>query len=333
MTGFFARVEDDGYREPLWSQHGPELLDISITKWCDRECKICYRSANKHGQHMRLSDYELIMRQAVAMNVSQVALGGGNPNQHPDFVKILEVTRQGYGIVPSYTTNGRGLNKEILKTSGKYCGAVAVSAYPPFQKLKPSIRLLIDAGIRTNVHFVLSSESIDTAIEWLREPPDLLSGVNALIFLSYKSVGRAKGSLLYLQIGPMLHDFFALVSNEWHGFRIGFDSCLVPGLVSYTTVNPAFFEACEAARFSMFISEKMLMYPCSFMESQFEGIRIEEGNMLNAWRNGRSFQSTRKKLFGDRCLNCRHAHVCLGGCPVFNELQVCDKTQLAQTQH
>ena len=34
-TGFFARAEDDGVPEPFWSSHGPELLDIAVTNWCD----------------------------------------------------------------------------------------------------------------------------------------------------------------------------------------------------------------------------------------------------------------------------------------------------------
>ena len=60
-TGFFARVEDPGHKEPLWSKHGPELLDISLTSWCDRSCQVCYRDAGKNGKHMDIQDYEQIM--------------------------------------------------------------------------------------------------------------------------------------------------------------------------------------------------------------------------------------------------------------------------------
>src|ERR1700690_759264 len=81
-TGFFARVEEPNHEEPFWSKNGPELIDISITNWCDRECLLCYRRSHKSGKHMSLKDYEVIMRQAKQMRVLQVALGGGNPNQH-----------------------------------------------------------------------------------------------------------------------------------------------------------------------------------------------------------------------------------------------------------
>ncbi len=171
-TGAFARVEDYGYKEPFWSWHGPELLDISITNWCDRECPICYRKSSPNGNHMSLSDYEVVMQQASQMSVFQVALGGGNPNQHPDFCEILRRTREKYGIVPSYTTNGRGLTDKILKASRKYCGAVAVSAYPPYEKMSYAIKMLNRYGIKTNIHFVLDAMSIKTAIGWLENPPE-----------------------------------------------------------------------------------------------------------------------------------------------------------------
>ncbi len=127
-TGALARIEKKGYREPKYSNHGPELLDISISNWCDKGCSFCYRDSNPSGKSISLKDYENILVQAKECDVFQIALGGGNPNQHPNFIDILKLTRE-YNIVPSYTTNGRGLTKEILEASKKYCGAVAVSYY------------------------------------------------------------------------------------------------------------------------------------------------------------------------------------------------------------
>ena len=34
---------------------------------------------------MSIADFTAVIRQAKAMGVFQVALGGGNPNQHPQF--------------------------------------------------------------------------------------------------------------------------------------------------------------------------------------------------------------------------------------------------------
>ena len=66
---------------------------------------------------MSIRDYDQIMNQVKNLPVNQVALGGGNPNQHPDFCEILRSTREEYGIVPSYTTNGRGLTQDVIESS------------------------------------------------------------------------------------------------------------------------------------------------------------------------------------------------------------------------
>ena len=198
-TGFFARVEDDGCSEPFWSEHGPELLDVSITNWCDRGCSCCYRKADTSGSHMALVDYEDVLKQAAELHVFQIALGGGNPNQHPMFAELLQRARVEYGIVPNYTTNGRGLSEQVLRATRKYCGAVAVSAYEPYEETDVAVKKLLDEGVTTNIHFVYTSRSLKTAIRWLREPPRLLVGVSAVVFLNYKPVGRRAEKALLLK--------------------------------------------------------------------------------------------------------------------------------------
>ena len=324
-TGFFARVEDQGYAEPLWSQHGPELLDISITGWCDRLCQVCYRNASPRAKHMEYADYQNLIAQAAKIGVMQVALGGGNPNQHPEFVRILEMTRKEYGIVPSYTTSGRGLSPPIVKASEELCGAVAVSAYWPYDDLWHAVQTLIWAGVRTNVHFVLDASSIETAIFWLREPPGILQRVNAIVFLNYKPVGRQIAGVSALRNSERLEEFFSLIEQAEHPFRIGFDSCMVSGVASHTSIDASMYDACEAARFSMFISESMMMYPCSFMEATTKGVSAKENDLLDGWLNSETFCKFRDSLLKEHCVACAHSRVCMGGCPLFEEVNLCQE--------
>jgi radical SAM protein with 4Fe4S-binding SPASM domain len=325
-TGFFARIEDQGFPEPKWSQHGSELMDISITGWCDRNCSICYRNSSTKGKHMSLRNYESVISQAAAMGVLQVALGGGNPNQHPEFVQILKLTREKYGIVPSYTSNGRGLSSDVIRASGKYCGAVAISAYSPYEELEAALKKLTNAGIKTNIHFVLDSLSIRMAISWLKAPPPFLAGINAIIFLNYKPIGRQSSNPLTLGNNQDLDCFFELVQNMEHPFRIGFDSCMVSGLASFTKIVPSFYDACEAARFSMFVSEELMMYPCSFMVEKFRGVPVTENNILETWRHDKLFCEMRSRSLPIKCSACAKRHLCLGGCPILPDINLCSNT-------
>jgi len=322
-TGFFARIEEIGYKAPFWAKHGPELLDISITKWCDKECEICYRDSGKKGRHISITDYESIMYQAKQMQVYQVALGGGNPNQHPGFIDILRITREKYGIVPSFTTNGRGLNDQILDATKLYCGAVAVSAYEPYEEMAEAIYKLVAKKIKTNIHFVLDSCSINTAIRWLNDHPAFLDKVNAIVFLNYKPMGRYPQQDHLLSNSPDVQHFFHLATRKQSRFQVGFDSCLVSGIAKYSEINEKYYDGCDGARFSMFISEEMKAYPCSFSCGYFEGVPITKSNLLNIWNDSDSFVEMRNLLSGNSCPDCLKSSICLGGCPLFKQINLC----------
>ncbi|MFW3383493.1 radical SAM/SPASM domain-containing protein [Aliarcobacter butzleri] len=333
-TGFFARVEEKGSPEVFWAKKGPELLDISITNWCNKGCEICYRNSNKNGTHISLEDYEFIMKQAFENNVLQVALGGGNPNQHPQFVEILKLTKEKYNIVPSYTTNGRGLTPEILEATKNYCGAVAVSAYEPFDETKQALKLLASHNIKVNLHYILDSKSIERAIDWLEKGHELLEQCNAIIFLNYKPVGNDKKYSLLLKNSPLLRKFFDLIDNKQYSYKIGFDSCMVSGIVkNMKNVNLTSLEPCDAARFSAYISEDLKMYPCSFMMEHYQGESIRQKTFMEIWNHSDSFQMTRSALDGSRCGSCNQRKNCLNGCPFLREIDICQSNVEQNVSH
>ncbi len=323
-TGLFARVEEKGVDEIFWSKQGPELLDISITNWCDQGCSFCYKNSNLMGNHMSLEDYEIIIKQASETNVFQVALGGGNPNQHPDFVEILKITREKYNIVPSYTTNGKGLTKEILKATRKYCGAVAVSMYEPYEVTEKAVDLFKEYGVRVNLHYVLNSKSIISAIKLLENGHKLLEKSNAIIFLNYKPIGNNKDNNLLLKNSSYIQKFFMLVDNHKQPIKIGFDSCMVSGIVKYMkNYNIVSLEACDAGRFSAYISEDLKMYPCSFMVESFQGEDLISNSLIDIWNNSKIFTQFKNHFNSNRCNSCEQQSDCLNGCPFLRELDLC----------
>lgn len=189
-TGFFVRKEEHGWEEPTWSADGPELIDLSITSYCQRTCSFCYRGANDlKYTHLNLNDVKNVVTQAVACGTFQIALGGGNPNQHPEFIEILKFIRES-GIVPSYTTNGDGLTDKVLNASADYCGAIAVSIYPPIDEVYISrlLEKINSYGIRVNLHAIIRDDYLELWTKWLYDTPDYMKNVNAIIFLNYKSL-------------------------------------------------------------------------------------------------------------------------------------------------
>lgn len=321
--GTFIRYGKDG-GEPFYNTAGPELLDIAITNHCERGCYFCYRASNRQGYSMRLEDYELIMEQAEKSGVLQVALGGGNPNQHPQFVQILQKTRE-HNIVPSYTTNGQGMTDEIYEATKKFCGAMAVSWYEPYMDALKVIKRAGVYGIKVNIHFMLNKLNLPRAIELMEKHSDQLEGVNAIVFLNYKPVHSSDA--LCLTDGNEIKDFFEFLKN-FKKCKIGFDSCMISFLpIMGESLIKETVDFCEAARFSGYISENLLFYPCSFMNDiSGKGIDLKNHSLQDGWRFGEEFVKMRERLSRpgiqrhsiSECQTCESYVMCHGGCPIFN---------------
>ena len=154
----------------------PELLDVGVmghcihgkSGLCLKAGVECYQDGLHAGApNMALEDFREIVRQCIG-NTYQIALGGcGDPDQHEHFPEILELCRRA-GIVPNFTTSGLGMTLELARLCKEYCGAVAVSWYRSPYTLK-AIDCLLRAGVRTNIHYVVSKGTIDEAVTRLRE--------------------------------------------------------------------------------------------------------------------------------------------------------------------
>lgn len=321
-SGAFLRL-GQSHNSPFCNVKTPELLDISITNYCERRCSFCYRSSNINGKHMDIEEYTRLVKEAQQLGVLQIALGGGNPNQHPNFIDILRVTRE-HSIIPSYTTNGQGMSDEIYKATKKYCGALAVSWYPPYVDALNVIEKSNENSIKINIHFMLNQNTIKDAILLLHNK-SILKKVNAVVFLNYKPIHSS--SNLCLKDDVNLNEFLNAV-KETKCCKIGFDSCMISFLTKLDgSLKLETIDFCEAARFSAFISEESFMYPCSFMcETSIQGIDLKLHSIQEAWENGVTFQQTRqllcepsKQLYSiDNCKTCNKYDFCHGGCQFFD---------------
>lgn len=327
-TGIAARWNSNG-GNPFWREEGPELLDISITDYCERGCDFCYRNANIEGCFMKLSFFEEIMQQAEKAGIQQIALGGGNPNQHPDFINFLKIARE-HHIVASYTTNGQGMSEEIYKATKMYGGAIAASWYAPYTDALDVMEKCKIHNICFNIHFVLHNESLLEALSLLNSSTLPWENINAIVFLNYKPLGRR----IYDGLKDDENwDYFLNVVMQFKKCRIGFDSCMISWLMkNKELILEESIDFCEAGRFSAFISEKGVMYPCSFLcnENRY-GESLIEKSLVEIWKTGRAFVEMRKLLDCPssqetpifRCANCADYDLCHGGCQVL-EINRCN---------
>jgi hypothetical protein len=120
----------------------PENIDIKITNYCDAGCLYCHENSTKSGLHGNL----LLPFIDTLRPYTELAIGGGNPLDHPDLVPFLRYLKS-KSIVANLTVNQihfernqdavkalvdekliYGLGVSMIKATDKFVGLV--SRYP-----------------------------------------------------------------------------------------------------------------------------------------------------------------------------------------------------------
>lgn len=334
-TGFYMRTGiidekgNDTNIDPFMSSF-PELIDVGVmghcihgkSGLCIKSGVECYQNGlGRKEPNMTLENFKKIVDECKG-KCYQLALGGrGDVDQHENFEEILKYCVDN-GIVPNFTSSGLGFTPKIVELCKKYCGAVAISWYRQ-KHTTNAIKMLIEAKVKTNIHYVLGNNSIDEAIERLKNN-DFPDGVNAVIFLLHKNVGLGTNENILQVDDPRLKEFFSIVDSGNFKFKIGFDSCTVPGLINFTNnIKRESFDTCEGGRWSMYITSDMKALPCSFDNQEMKwSYDISNDTIQNAW-DSEEFDNFRNH-FIKSCPNCSNQRECMGGCPIRREIVLCN---------
>jgi len=327
----------DVTEQPFQVYNAPTLADFQITTECPMGCPHCYASSEPDGASVDLGSIERVFDELEKNGVTQVAIGGGEPLCHPDFVEILELC-QGRGMIPNLTTNGVYFDSRKLSAMKRYCGAVALSLEgvgdkfartrkTGFAFFQDRMEELLSHGIATVIQVTLSRENfpdLPEIVEFCLSHPRLYG----VIFLAYKEVGRGTSFHHVLAELPGLHVYEELRSAFLRlskRMRVGYDCCLTPGIVGVESdlefTRHDQLEGCSALRSSMGILPSLDVAPCTFTTDIVVG-NLERETLADIWR-GREAEGFRRRIRArietdETCSGCPSRSVCLGGCPVFD---------------
>ena len=313
----------------------PELLDVGIMGHCNsglycRNAGIdCYQKGlTTYAPHMSYENFMEIVKQA-AGKTFQIALGGaGDPNKHPQIEDILKSCRA-YRIVPNMTTSGFLMTDNEISLIKQFCGAVAVSWYSRLidgkesnQETIDAVERLVKSGCTTNIHYVVSKDTINEAITRL-EMDSFPKGVNAVVFILYKPVGNGIIEKVLKNTDSRIERFLSLATKVKHPYRVGFDTCFTTALLRWGDTVPAVsIDACEAATFSMYIDSQMNCYPCSFgIWDKSISESMNSKTLREIWQ-GEKFVVFREQK-KEKCSSCGQMELCRGGCRLGIDIDVC----------
>ena len=91
-------ITNDGSRVDLGEYpNWPLSIDLKITEYCSHHCPWCHEESGILGKHGDIS--EILFHLKGLPEITEVAIGGGNPLEHPELQKLVS----GLGCIVNMT--------------------------------------------------------------------------------------------------------------------------------------------------------------------------------------------------------------------------------------
>ncbi|MEI8361030.1 MAG: radical SAM protein, partial [bacterium] len=264
------------------------------------------------------------------LGVFEVALGGGEPTLHPNFIEILKFARK-CGIIPNLATNGAELSAKNILGIARYAGAVALSVEfigDEFEKRRgfafetwlKSYKKLKRVGVRVVFQLTVSQANIadlPKIIDYLYQLQPY-----GIIFLTFKPYGRGlnfDAPLSTVDLKVVQDTLRQSISDSDSEINIGYDCCLGNGLVGLGLQGDEQIKGCSAMRSSLAINANLDVVPCSFTAQPVGN--LEHNTIKDIWLNQAATdwrnRFVEKIQLDHLCSSCKYNINCLGGCPEF----------------
>lgn len=172
----------------------PELVDVKITDFCNSGCTYCYQASTPRGKHVPRENLLPLWKTLRELSVFEVALGGGEPTTHPEFLGILQDIDD-HGIVANFSTNTDSWlnNSDLCEWLASHPGGIGVSLRGNDVEKVERIHTYFQHDRHTNrsvmaqlVFGALTESVMLNTIQTLRQKRI------PLLLLGYKSVGRGE---------------------------------------------------------------------------------------------------------------------------------------------
>ena len=288
----------------------PELIDVSITDKCGFGCSYCYQNSTAKGEH---APADLIPKLINGLDYApyQIAIGGGEPTGHPDFVSILRETRK-LGTVPNYTTAGHIFKPEVIDATNNYCGGVAITyhAFKGIDWFKKTYQAWHEAlKCQVNIHLIADKNVADNLDMLMRLQDELKQRFSVVLLAYYPDVGRASLENLmtrrvYTQNLPA-----AIKSAREHGITLAFSEGLLPYFLSRPElgINTAFSMRSEGF-FSCYVDPRGHMSSSSFDDPKERSEKtVFQVKAQTLWED---LKSNNGWPDGPMCGDCSRRNVC-----------------------
>jgi len=325
----------------------PFLIVWNFTNACNLRCKHCYQNASKPlPSELTLQEKLDVINQLDRAGVPLIALSGGEPTIHPDFLKIVEEGSR-RGIYMAVATNGMRFSsieftEKALKAGLKYAEVSLDSVSPEIHDEIRGVKGAWETTIQGVMNLVKMNASVGLAMTVTklnyREIEDMVKlgeelGVKRVIFFNFIPTGRGR-DIVKLDLTPvereeLLRKVYELARKSrvqvastapqlarvsWQ--MSGGGDCLpthfTPPRSQSLRALAEFIGGCGAGRIYAAIQPDGKVAPCVFLPIIVGDLRAN--SFQEIWSSSPVLRKLRdKELLKKPCGECPYRYVC-GGC-------------------
>lgn len=175
---YVVRILDDGTKIRLSDNpipEYPESIDVKITNKCNAGCKFCHEKSTNDGKSFNLESSLKILKELP--NGTELAIGGGNPLECKEELKVLFKELNKKGIITNLTINALHINNlGDLKPNAigvSYNKVLHNKIVEFYKKEKAQVVIHLIAGVHT-----------------IEDLQNCLKDFDRVLILGYKKFGR-----------------------------------------------------------------------------------------------------------------------------------------------
>lgn len=231
----------------------PELVDVKINDYCPFNCEFCYQGSTADAGHASRSDIRSLFRHLRTHKVFEVALGGGEPTMHPEFLEILADARED-GIVPNFTTKNiawlkdKAFAQNVMEQAGDF--AFSIEKPKDIEMLSALLTVNEISKSRVSLQVVMG-----TVGQWDFQKIVEAAGAAKirLTLLGYKTTGRGS------EFKPKPYQWWLNVIQEARRNKKLFNLCIDTAIASEYEEEilaagiPKYVFETEEGKFSMYV--------------------------------------------------------------------------------
>lgn len=306
--------------------HTPPLVWLEITKKCNLKCPHCYIDGGEmRDNEMSSEQIHAVIDEMGDMGVWAIAITGGEPTLHPDFVSFVKHARD-RNILVGVATHGLHLTDKLLESLPKEGVIISISLddlHIHSKKDFAEFNLVRDALLRCQAHGFNANIMTNTNRKNISQLEGVISWAEqhgvSVRSVPFSPIGdRAKRNAAELENIP--EDAYeaakfwlkeVLWEHQYHE-KVG----LCVGVIFNYGLTMAYMtNRCSSARYLGYIASDGTLYPCTMCagEKIFPAGNVARSGFRNLWLGDWEIRKMNWSNFEETCT----------GCPLHNDMFYC----------